>query len=374
MPFAVPAESLETMGRCPGLYQVDPLQDERWDAFVERHSKTSIFHTQGWLRALHLTYGYEPFVVTTTPPEEELTNGFPFCRVNSWLTGRRIVSLPFSDHCQPLVENPTDLTQLVSSLEDCLEREDCSYLEVQFSVQDAFGEQMLRNLRTRPTPLQNCQTETSYLHTLDLRPQLSELFVNFHKSCIQRRIRHAERAGLTYDEGRSDSLIEKFYDLLVQTRRRHKLPPQPIRWFRNLVDYLGDKLKIRVASKNGQPVASIVTLSHKGSVVYKYGCSDPRFYHLGASVWLLWKAIQEAKELGAREFDMGRSELNATGLVTFKDRWGAQRSTMIRCRFGSHFFEAQPLQWRRRVAEFAFSWLPDRMLVASGRALYKHMG
>jgi hypothetical protein len=28
-----------------------------------------------------------------------------FCRVRSWLTGRRSISLPFSDHCEPLVES-----------------------------------------------------------------------------------------------------------------------------------------------------------------------------------------------------------------------------------------------------------------------------
>ena len=37
-----------------------------------------------------------------SPPDEPLENGFLFCRVESWLTGRRLVSLPFSDHCEPL--------------------------------------------------------------------------------------------------------------------------------------------------------------------------------------------------------------------------------------------------------------------------------
>src|SRR5260370_42597698 len=27
-----------------------------------------------------------------------------FCRIRSWVTGNRIVSLPFSDHCAPLCE------------------------------------------------------------------------------------------------------------------------------------------------------------------------------------------------------------------------------------------------------------------------------
>ena len=36
--------------------------------------------------------------------------------VQSWLTGRRMVSLPFSDHCDPLVNDEIDLDQLLLAL------------------------------------------------------------------------------------------------------------------------------------------------------------------------------------------------------------------------------------------------------------------
>src|SRR2546430_5296635 len=89
----------------PILYSLDPLEDPRWAEFVQRHPRASVFHTPGWLEALRRTYGYEPVVYTTSLPRAELTNGLVFCRVRSWLTGRRLVSLPFSDHCEPLVHN-----------------------------------------------------------------------------------------------------------------------------------------------------------------------------------------------------------------------------------------------------------------------------
>src|SRR5439155_744233 len=81
----------------------------------------------------------------------------------------------------------------------------------------------------------------------------------------------AEREGLTYEGGRSESLLQQLYGLLRITRRRHHLPPQPLDWFRNLVDCLGEDACIRIASKGGQPVAGILTLSHGKRMVYKYG-------------------------------------------------------------------------------------------------------
>ena len=85
------------------VHQIDPLQDPRWAELLQAHPQASIFHTPGWLESLQRTYGYEPLVLTTSPPGSALTNGVVFCRVKSWLTGERLVSVPFADHCQPLV-------------------------------------------------------------------------------------------------------------------------------------------------------------------------------------------------------------------------------------------------------------------------------
>jgi hypothetical protein len=88
---------------------------------------------------------------------------------------------------------------------------------------------------------------------------------------------------------------------------------------------MGDQLTIRVAWKDNRPVAAIMTLSFKDTITYKYGRLDERFNHLGGAWFLFWKTIQEAKAEGMIQLDLGRSELDNTGLVKFKDRLGADR-------------------------------------------------
>jgi len=88
---------------------IDPLEDRRWDEFVQRHPRASLFHSRAWLEALSRTYRYKPIAFTTSPAGQRLENGILFCQVESWLTGRRLVSLPFSDHCEPLVDTEEDL-------------------------------------------------------------------------------------------------------------------------------------------------------------------------------------------------------------------------------------------------------------------------
>lgn len=347
------------------VYEFNPLRNARWPAFLARHPQASVFHTLEWLEALRRTYGYEPVVFTTSPPGEELRNGIVFCRVKSWLTGCRTVSLPFSDHCRPLVENAQDFAALVSFLKESLAREKWKYFEIRPAALSAGDLEIQTRL---------AKGEEFYFHALDLRPSLDTLFRNFHKSCVQRKIHRAEREKLAYEEGRSESLLAKFYALMLLTRRRHQLPPQPLNWFRNLISCLGDRLKIRVASKGGQPVASILTLRHKRALVYKYGCSDARFHSSGGMPYLFWKAIQEGKETGAEEFDLGRSEVDNEGLISFKGHLGAACSTLTYSRYPAPQADKSHAEWKMRLVQNVFSRLPDSLLAAAGRVLYRHVG
>jgi CelD/BcsL family acetyltransferase involved in cellulose biosynthesis len=350
--------------RLATIHQIDPVADARWDTFLARHPEASTFHTPGWLEALRRTYGYEPFVLTTAAPGEEMKNGIVCCLVRSWLTGDRIVSLPFADHCQPLVDSPESLQVLLAALREEQGRAKWKYIE-------------LRPLASNPhleEPASFGKSAEFYFHILDLRPDLDSLYRNLHKSCVQRKIQRAEREHLVYEVGCSEALLVKFYHLLLLTRRRHQLPPQPLSWFRNLIDCLGDKARMHMVSKDGHPIASILTLFFKNTLVYKYGCSDGRFHNLGGMSLLFWKTIQEGKELGAQEFDLGRSETDNPGLVASKGHLGAACRTLNYYRYPPRMSANSASGWKMRIVRNAVGWLPDSLLTAAGRLLYKHVG
>ena len=345
------------------IYRIDPRTDRRWKIFIENHSNAGIFHTDTWLEALHRTYGYEPVVYTTAPPGQELENGIPFCKVRSYLTGRRLVSLPFSDHCQPLVKNGEEFHDLLTAVKDDARIDKCEYVE-------------LKPLIPLPpkviTTTELILSHDAVIHRLDLVRDLDAIFRGFHKDCVRRKIARSEREGLRYEEGRSGDLLQKFYRLLLVTRRRHKLPPQPLLWFRNLIACLGENLKIRVASsKDGTPVASIVTLSCKKVVTYKYGCSDPRFNSLGGTALLMWRTIQDAISAGAAELDLGRSDYDTPGLIAFKDHWGAAR-------YGITYYRNPAAAIRTngfavKTARRLITSVPDSLFTTLGGLLYRHV-
>jgi CelD/BcsL family acetyltransferase involved in cellulose biosynthesis len=347
------------------VYQIQPLQDPRWSELVHSHPRSSAFHSAAWLEALNRTYGYQPIVYTTSPPGAKLENGLVFCRVSSWITGRRLVSLPFSDHCEPLTDNAADQDLLLSAAAQTLHREKLRYVEVRpaYGFSDAAS--------NWPA------TDRYVFHKLDLRPDLNTLFGNFHRSSTQRKIQRAEREGLICESGRSQALLDAFWSLLLITRRRHQIPPQPKLWFQNLIGCFGEALRIRVALRERRPVAALLTLRHRDTLVYKYGCSDTDFNNLGGTQLLFWRAIQEAKEDGLRVLDLGRTDCDNSGLITFKDRWGGIRSDLTYSRFSAtpppNAARRDGPQWAKRIVKGVLPWVPDRVLVMVGRLLYEHI-
>ena len=343
---------------------IEPLKDRRWDEFLQRHPRSSIFHTRSWLQVLHRTYGYEPVAFTTTREGQELENVVVFCVVKSSLVGPRLVSLPFSDHADLLLDHQSDLSSLLTLLEQG--QAEGKWKSVEFRPLDCAS---------RFVDWADFHDGTNYvIHRLDLRPCLPELFQGLHKDSIQRKIQRANREGLRYEEGRSDPLLHEFYRLTMITRRRQALPPPPFVWFRNVVDCLGEQVKIRVARTGDRAIAAILTLFYKGALIYKYGCSDAQFHNLGAMPFLMWRAIEDGKQRGVSELDLGRSDIDNAGLITFKNRFGATQSRVTYKKFPGSKAERGKQNWQLRVAKRVFAAMPDRMLVLAGKLLYPHIG
>src|SRR5262249_17410143 len=180
------------------VYEIDPQQDPRWTDLVESHPCSSVFHSTQWLEALRRTYGYVPRALTTSAAGESMTNGILFCKVKSWLTGTRLVSVPFSDHCEPLIRDTEDLRALLAPVAAKTEGK-LRYIEIRSRSTNFAAESGFRPHN------QYC------LHLLELHPSVDELYCRLHKDSIQRKIRRAEREHVEIHQGQSEELLKEFY-------------------------------------------------------------------------------------------------------------------------------------------------------------------
>src|SRR3954471_6259451 len=96
---------------------LDPTRGMEWDETASSHPHFSVFHSSAWARVLIGTYGHKPFYLQCS--ENGRTKALlPLMEVASPLTGRRGVSLPFSDFSGALTFDHTSDRSLADRLRE----------------------------------------------------------------------------------------------------------------------------------------------------------------------------------------------------------------------------------------------------------------
>ena len=211
---------------------------------------------------------------------------------------------------------------------------------------------------------------------MDLRPDLDDLFRSLDKDCVQRRIRRAERAGLVEKCRTSDELLNVFYGLFGDYAQPTSPASAPV----CLVSGLGSLPRQgardpRSLSKTEIPIAAILTLTFRETGYFKYGCSDPRFNKFAATPWLLWRAIVAAKSRERSNLIWDERRRTTAGLLAFKNHWVSPPPTIDLLEISRHACSLiRPSGWKLKMAKRVFSHVPNSLLVASGKLIYRHIG
>ena len=229
-------------------YQIsilNPSCDERWAPFVQSHPFGWLCHTAAWKEILeeafqHITPTYLGLIDTAS---NEIIAALPLCQVRSWITGNRLVSLPFATLCDPLVKSAEEFRILLDKALELSRKLGCKHLEIR-----AFqGESLVLDDRL--------SLSRHYKHHyLELDKQLPELMKSFRTS-IRQGIRRAERSNLQVEEGKDEKDLREFYHLYLKTRKRLLLPPQPYRFIVKMWEklYPFGRLTLLLARKKVHP-------------------------------------------------------------------------------------------------------------------------
>lgn len=284
---------------------LDPRTDARWRDFVERAERATIFHHPAWLDLLATCYRYEFAASCLVDDGGRVVAGLPWARIDSRLTGRRLVALPFSDACQPLTD-------------------EASEEELAGAVGEHRSETGLGiEVRWRMDPL-GPTVQRYWRHALPLEED-ADAVARRAKSSIRRGVSKARKEGLEFERRTDPAALDAFYKLHLQTRKHQGVPTQPKRF----IDGLRGLFErghgfVAIVSDNGKPVAAAVFLQLRGQLVYKYGASDRSALARRPNNLLFAEVIRRGCESGLRELDFGRTDLDHEGLKQFKRGWGAE--------------------------------------------------
>jgi len=339
---------------------VDPVEYPGWDRLVLASTDYSFFHTSAWAKTLAASYRFKP-VYLIIPEEDRFALMMPLMEVNSRLTGKRGVSLPFTDLCRSSFPEKGLFDDAVRSAVRIGEERRWRYVE--WRDAGPFDD---------PLPA----SELFYVHDIDLARTADDLFLSLSDN-NRRNIKKAQREGVVVSIERSLDSIEEFYRLNLITRKRHGLPPQPFAFFRNVFEHVlsRDQGIVVTASHQGRAVAASVFFHFGRKAIYKYGASEMAYQHLRPNNLLMWEAMTWYGKQGFETLSLGRTELDNPGLLQFKRTWGGQERLVKYHRYD--------LRKRNYVAlrspasahfESLFSRFPTSVLRLVGRFFYKHAG
>lgn len=339
-----------------------------WDLFVKNHPNGWITHLSGWKKVLDKSFYHMKGHYLVIREGSFIRSALPVYEVNRWLTGKRLVSIPFATLCHPLVSDENDMITLLQAALELGKEIGAAYVEIR--TMSEKGE------------IQDGRFSTSkrfkhhYL-LLDAEPEI--LKKRFDRTCVRQRISRATSRGVSIERVVDESGLAAFFRIHMITRKRLGLPPHPCRFIRSLWNVFSPsgQLAVNLAKFDGQYIGGIMLFQFNGRISAEYLVSDENFRDLSPNHILLWDAIQKGCRDGCQVFDFGRTHVSNEGLMDFKKRWGTDVVDLP-------IFYSPPSKQVFRLQE----WNPDRhatvvkifnrmpllLLRAVGSSYYRFLG
>jgi hypothetical protein len=293
---------------------LEDSENQHWDNYVNQHPRGHIFHLTKWKQVLQESFNFSPLYLYYQNQEGGISGILPLMKVKSLITGRRIISLPFSFICGPITDSADITVSLISEAREFLQSEDCSYIEIKSDHEFSPIDTHYRIL------------DDHYCHyLLPIKGNADDIFRSLHKNMVQRAISKAEREGVEIIQDKSTESLKIFYRLNCLTHRKHGIPPPPFKFYQQMFDTFEteDRLRLFLAKINQLYIAAGIFATHGDTIYYLYGASDERYLKHRANQLVLWNLIKWGIENNFSYFEMGRASVDNKGLRDYKKRWNS---------------------------------------------------
>ena len=128
-----------------------------------------------------------------------------------------------------------------------------------------------------------------------------------------------------------------------------------------------------LAYRSEQPIAGAVLLSWNGQLILKYSASDPSQLRFSPNNLVMWTAVDWGCRNGCRLLDLGRTEVDDSGLRNFKRGWASTELPLLY----SYVARTPPKPragFAMRSASSVIRFSPPIVARGVGELLYRHFG
>jgi FemAB-related protein (PEP-CTERM system-associated) len=274
-----------------------------WDSYVLQHEQGTLFHLTAWKRAIERTFPYKPRYLMAMRGNQ-VAGVLPLFLVSNVMTGRTLISTPFAVYGGVCADDEGARDALIEAACSLAHSEKVEYLELRLQEVD---------------PRPGFHTKDLYV-TLDteIAPDSAVLFQRIPRD-TRNMIRKGQKNGLCTTHGHSE--LDTFFEIYARSVRNLGTPVFSRRFFKILMEELGEALEIMVVWKDRLAVAAVMSFRFRDWILPYYGGSTLEGRRTAANNFMYWEVLERARQRGIRNFDFGRSK-RGTGAYDFKAAWG----------------------------------------------------
>lgn len=280
-----------------------PDEAARIERFVAEQGG-SIFQRSAWLTAVERGTG-NPARGMVLERGGLLAGWLPLSEVRSLIFGQVLVSSGFGIGGGALAPRSDDGLRLCRAAEELAERLSVDGVE----------------LRDPSAPEDWSLVEGRHANfAADLAPDDEAQLL-----AIPRKARAEVRKGLAADleitTGRDETERAAHYAVYAESVRNLGTPVFPRSLFDAMMDAFGDGVEIMTVRHEGDPVSSVLSFYHRGTVMPYWGGGTPAARGLHSTERMYYALMCHARARGCTRFDFGRSK-TGSGPYRFKKNWG----------------------------------------------------
>ncbi len=291
------------------------------DAFVMTQTASTPFHLSAWSKAVERGCQQKSHYLIATDGAGAIAGVLPLTIVKSLLFGNALASVGFAVDGGVLAYSSSAAASLIGAAEALAKRLSINTFELRGGQLPSTGFGL---------------DQTTYLgfSRALAKDDEAELLAIPRKQRAE--VRKALGFELDVKVGRDKADRHNHYLVYSTSVRNLGTPVFPRALFDAVLDEFGGDADILSISKNNQPLASVLSLYHKGTVMPYWGggVADARTWRANDMMYYaLMGHARNAK--GCDRFDFGRSKAG-TGPAAFKRNWG---------------FDGQPLSYAKKAMD-----------------------
>jgi CelD/BcsL family acetyltransferase involved in cellulose biosynthesis len=338
---------------------LDPTTDPRWARLLAGR-RTDVFHSPPWLRALRDTYDLTIEATVLLDGGDVPVAGFVYSPIDD-IMDPRVVSLPFSDFCDPLVSTAAEWTAVTDGVVTPDRRVHLRFLHSQLPLADPRFEPAGR----------------ARWHGVDLSRQLDDIWSSI-ASPARRSIRKAREEGVQVRVGEGIEDVRAFFELHLHVRKyKYQLLAQPWPFFEQIWTHLLSQGhgRLQLAERDGQVLGGVLLLQWGQTLYYKFNASQPDLLGARPNDLVVWAAIEHGVAAGLERLDFGLSDWDQEGLLRFKRKYATEEKTIHSLRQVPHPPSARETELRallpRLTSLLTSPEVPDHVSEEAGNTLYR---